>query len=182
MFTPTLPANVIKIQNQVVIRIVRVLGGISVLLLLSGKLHVFGSGLLIHVCLYISFLFTILFFIYHLFISYHRLKHICKLLKSDKLDIRNSPLDKFATYAAKLVLCAKGTCEVAAPVGVVIGVLQGFDQIRAAKGLDPIFIPFLADIVMPDNEETKIYKENRRSTAELGQNRMSRSFNRYCLN
>ena len=30
--------------------------------------------------------------IYHFYISYHRIKHIYKILKSDQLDIRNPPL------------------------------------------------------------------------------------------
>lgn len=41
-------------------------------------------------------------------------------------------------------------CEVAAPVGVVFGGMSGIDELRKAKGLEPIFIPKLADIILPD--------------------------------
>ena len=67
-----------------------------------------------------------------------------KVLKSDELDVRNSPLDRFASISASLdgglsgppkrhvsvgpygppetriLLCSKGVCEAAAPVGVVL--------------------------------------------------------------
>jgi hypothetical protein len=56
-----------------------------------------------------------------------------KVLKSDDLDVRNSPLDRFATIAAKIILCRKGLCD--APVGVVFGGMAGIDELRKAKGL-----------------------------------------------
>ena len=89
LFTSTLPANIINIQQHVFCRILRVLGGISLLIIFSNKLPTLFSGSLYYTSLYISLLLSILFFIYHLFISYHKIKHIYKLLNSDKLNIHN---------------------------------------------------------------------------------------------
>jgi hypothetical protein len=74
----------------------------------------------------------ILFTIYHLIISYYRIKHIKNILKSDKLDVKNSPLDRLASLAAKALFCFKGACEAApasAAVGLTLGLMLGADEI-----------------------------------------------------
>lgn len=44
--------------------------------------------------LFIAMFFLILFTIYHTYLSYHRFKHMIKILKSDTLEVRKSPLDR----------------------------------------------------------------------------------------
>ena len=78
--------------------------------------------------------FAVLFTIYHIIISYHRIKHIIKILRSDELDIKNSPLDRLATLGAKAIMCAKGACEAAQPVGLGLGLMLGTDEIVKASG------------------------------------------------
>jgi sterol desaturase/sphingolipid hydroxylase (fatty acid hydroxylase superfamily) len=80
------------------IRILRVLGGISTLLVLTKKSLIFPNFFI-----YILLFITIIFFIYHSFITYHRIIHMYKVLKSDKLDIKNSPIDRLATIATKIL-------------------------------------------------------------------------------
>jgi hypothetical protein len=132
------------------IRIFRVLGGISTLYLLSNKASYYSIYIF-----YIAFFFCLLFFIYHTIISYFRIKHIYRTLKSDKLDIRNSPLDHMARFAARLLLCAKGVCDQAQPVGVAMGILLGIDTSLVMADQKPIFGPLLGNAlktVLPNNE------------------------------
>jgi len=86
--------------------------------------------------------FVFLFTIYHIIITYYRIKHIIKLIKSDKLDIKISPLDKSATLGARALLCFKGVCESAQPVGLTLGLKLGTDEILKGVKRDPIFAPF----------------------------------------
>ena len=81
--TPTLPDHIIQIQSYPIIRIIRVLGGLSFLTIVS-KTHL---NYPIYV-LYFAMFFTFIFTIYHFIISYYRIKHIIAILRSDKLDIR----------------------------------------------------------------------------------------------
>lgn len=90
LFTPTLPNHIIQLNNNPIIRIFRVLGGISILLILT---HYLGEGLLYFSSLVLCTVLAFLFSLYLFFLSYHRIKHMIKVLKSDELDIRNSPLD-----------------------------------------------------------------------------------------
>jgi len=100
ILTPTLPDNIIKIQSYPIIRIIRFLGGFSFLFLV-GKSYLNYPFYILYIAMFFTFLFTI----YHIIISYYRFKHIIALLNSDKLDIRNSPLDRLATLGARALLC-----------------------------------------------------------------------------
>ena len=74
--TPSLPDNVLNFTNLPIIRIFRVLGGISILLLLSNKLPTKGFYLVI---LYLAFFLAVLFFIFQLVLIYYRIIHIIKI-------------------------------------------------------------------------------------------------------
>lgn len=149
--TPTLPENILKFQSLYYIRILRFLGGVSFLLILSKKYY---NIYMLYICMFFALLFTI----YHIIISYHRIKHIIKVLKSDELDIRNSPLDRLASLGAKAIMCAKGACEAAQPVGLGLGLMLGTDEIVKASGREAIFSPFLGkglNYILPANNNNK---------------------------
>ena len=101
--TPTLPDHIIKLQDKLIIRIIRVLGGLSIILLMSKRLNTIFTGLLLDLLNLICFIFMIIFVIYNLYIMYHKIVHTIKTLKSDNLDIRNSPLNFYATMWAILL-------------------------------------------------------------------------------
>jgi hypothetical protein len=48
--------------------------------------------------------------------------------------------------------------------------MAGIDELRKIKGYEPIFLPFLSNMLIPDNEITKIYQEQRKFKAYLMQN------------
>jgi hypothetical protein len=48
--------------------------------------------------------------------------------------------------------------------------MAGIDELRKIKGLEPIFLPFLSNMLISDNELTKIYDEQRKFKAYLTQN------------
>lgn len=73
-----------------------------------------------------------------------------KVLKSDQLNIRNSPLHRVASLCSKLIFCAKGVRGAIAPIGVTLEIMEGICGIRQSKGLDPVFYPFLVNILIPE--------------------------------
>lgn len=116
--TQTLPDHIIEFTNKPLIRIIRVLGGISFLTIMS------KSYLNYHISiLFIAVFFTFIFTIYHFYFSYNRFKHIRYILKSDKLEVRNSPLDRLATLSARALICFKGACDMALPTGLALGLM-----------------------------------------------------------
>jgi len=135
--TPTLPKEILDFQMNPLIRILRVVGGISIISILNPMYKLHG------IFLYISFLFSLIFFIYHIYISIHRYKHVKYLFKSGKLDVRNSPLDKYSSVLVKIILCGKSFCDYAAPVGLGLGLMLGTDQVLKDSGREAFFTPFL---------------------------------------
>ena len=150
---PTLPQNIIDFQNKLIIRIIRVLGGLSIILLISKKLNTIFSGNLLTIIYFICCMFMLMFVIYNLYIMYHKIVHSIRTLRSNKLDIRNSPLNFYALMWARAIYCSKGLCDVGANVGTVLGTAIGIDAIREYKGLDPIFKPILAKFIPTEYSE-----------------------------
>lgn len=153
---PTLPDNILKIQSYPIIRILRFLGGISLLMILS-KTYLNLNFYFLYICFFFSLIFTI----YHFIISFYRIKHMVSVFKSDKFEIRNSPLDRFATLGARALWCLKGACETAQPVGVTLGLMISTDQILIAANKEPIFTPYLAGLLnkyFPGTEKESISK------------------------
>ena len=93
LFTPNLPPEMLEFQKKPIIRIFRVIGGLSFLTILGRGYASFKLTPIFLVLFIISYFFAVLFFIYHVYISYHRFKYTKYLLKSGALDVRNSPLD-----------------------------------------------------------------------------------------
>jgi hypothetical protein len=138
--TPNLSPQMLNFQGKPLIRLLRVLGGLSILILLGvGKGYFELHGFF----LYMVILIGILFFLYHLYISYHRIKYIKGKLQSSDLDIRNSPLDRFGSMLARVMFCAKGICDTATPLGLGLGLMLGADQVLKDGGREAFFGPMI---------------------------------------
>lgn len=66
-----------------------------------------------------------------------------------------------------MFVCIKGGCDTVAPAGVVLGVMASCDAKLELKGRDAIFLPVLAELVIPDSEEQKMYKDRVKVTKDL---------------
>jgi hypothetical protein len=73
--------------------------------------------------------FAFIFTIYNFYILYYRTIHFLSVLKSNKLEVRNSPLDRLAYLSARFLYCLKYGCEAANPNGVGITLMFGADEL-----------------------------------------------------
>lgn len=96
LITTTFPAHIILFQKNVFIRILRVLGGISIILIITKRLEMLGSYYL--PVFIICFIISIIFSFYLIYITIYRIIHIYKNFNSKDLDIRNSPLDSTTNF------------------------------------------------------------------------------------
>jgi hypothetical protein len=96
--------SVEKFHLYLLTRIFRVLGGISFILLIVG----FVINTLLF---YVIWPLAILQLIYIMVISLIKFIYLLYLWKNNKLEVRNSPLDKIGTFGLNLVACIKGTCQ-----------------------------------------------------------------------
>jgi hypothetical protein len=91
-----------------------------------------------------------------------RISHIKKVFKDKDLEIKNSPLDRYASRLANLIFCGKFLCEAAQPLGAGIALGLGADEILKHSGREPIFAPFVGsalDKVLPPTEQMKFKKQ-----------------------
>nr|YP_010164176.1 hypothetical protein K8J96_mgp02 [Metarhizium album]QRK27498.1 hypothetical protein [Metarhizium album] len=143
---PSLPKNVLYFHNHIFTRMFRVIGGISIIGFLSGsaKSYLFTNDILWPLYYLVLFL-ALIHFIYIIAIKIIKTIHMIKVWKSGKLEVRNSPLDKFATSAAKLFHCWKFGCEVGSAGLGLVG--SGFliDQILEAGGQKKVFTPLIGN-------------------------------------
>ena len=145
---PSLPYNVLYFHNHIFTRIFRVIGGVSIVAFLSGSLahvksYLFSNDILWPLYYLVLFL-ALLHFIYIIFIKIIKIVHMIKVWRGGKLDVRNSPLDKLATSASKLLHCWKFGCEVGSAGLGMVG--SGFliDQVLEAGGQKKVFTPLIA--------------------------------------
>jgi len=165
--TPTLPVHMIQLENNIFIRIFRVLGGISVITLLSLRTY---SDIANPIIIQFALIFTILFIFYKFYVMYYRIKHVYFLVfKSNKLEIRNSPLDKAASHLLKALVCAKGFCENVAIVGGLLGLGNYYDNILVDQGKEPIISPIIRKIIFADKPSLaeEAYNSNLKSLSEI---------------
>jgi len=154
---PTLPAHIINFHNHPITRIFRIIGGLSILITL-GRITLTID--IPNYILYTSNFISILFFIYMLVISILRLIYVFKVLKTDELDVRNSPLDRLASLTARVLFCAKGLCYAGAGTVSAIGSGLALDAALVSTGHDPIFSPVFVSFLKTILPEGVIKQSN----------------------
>ena len=135
---PVLPTKLLDFHNNLFVRVFRVLGGISILTVLSKK----------YLPLFIPLKFIVLFlallhFVYITTISIIKLWYGFKVLKSDKLNVQNSPLDRFATTTGKLLYCWKYGCQAGSAGLGLVGTSFLVDSMLEAGGQEKVFTPLI---------------------------------------
>lgn len=155
--TPSLPPSIISLNNQLYIIILRFLGWISVLTFLSKNYLNYPVFIL-----YVSVFFSTIFFCYHNYLTYHRLKHTIFLVTSDKLEVRNSPLDIFAFLAAKTLTCLKTGWESAPHIVVGLCIILCVAEILKLADAEPFFGPLLGGALKAVLPEKQLWIEMNR--------------------
>lgn len=136
--TPVLPSKVIAFNNNPLVRIFRVIGGLSVLIVLLNK-HLLLWLPLEYATLLIAFIHISYFVVINLTKVFYG---IYKLWKGD-LNVRNSPLDRFASLSGNILYCWKVGCYAASSGVSLAGASVIADTILEAGGQDKIFTPLL---------------------------------------
>lgn len=131
---PSLPVSVDKFHNYPLLRVFRVLGGISVLLVLSGSEVAKKSFLF-----YIVFPLAFLQFIYIIVINLVKFFFIIYLSRNNKFIVRNSPLNKLASFSVTLISCVIDTCVLGLSAGTALGLGLGIDELLSNYGRETVF-------------------------------------------
>lgn len=137
---PLLPDSINKIYNSPLVSVLRVIGGFSAILVLT-KNYTYLPNIIGWIIIVIG----IIQLIQIVIISIIKVTYgIRKLWKNPKdFEVRNSPLNKYASQLANLAYCWRVGCTV---VGGGVGIIGGgvaLDQALEAGGQPKIFLPFI---------------------------------------
>jgi len=142
LIIPTLPPKIDKFYSHPITRILRVIGGFCAVMVLT-KNYTYFPYPLDYVTIFfaaIQLFQIVVISIIKLFYSIRKL-----IFKPEEFEVRNSPLDKYATQIAKLLYCWKFTCTT---VGGGVGIIAGgavLDQVLEEAGHEKLFLPFLGN-------------------------------------
>ena len=138
-----LPKRLDSFNSHILTRILRFIGGLSVILVLTGKsiLFIYNIQILLQIfaCLQIT---------YFIFINLIKLVYGLYLMikKPEIFEVRNSPLNQRATYWHKLFICAKYVCIGAVVLtGLLVAGLT-YDAVLEQFGRYNTFIGLVADM------------------------------------
>ena len=67
-----------------------------------------------------------------------------KVLKSDKLNVKNSPLDRFASITGKLIYCWKYGCQAGSAGLGLVGTSFLIDSMLEAGNQEKVFTPLIS--------------------------------------
>jgi len=129
-----LPKSVENFHNNPLVRIFRVIGGISILLFLYSPIWLGNLNLY-----WIIFMLAMSHLLYIIIISIIKMYYLFYLWVNKKLEVRNSPLDQVATLAVKLAACIKGICVTGGASATVLGLGFGADKLLEEAGYTPFF-------------------------------------------
>lgn len=136
-----LPSKLEKIYSSIFIRILRVIGGFCLALVITGRYTIFYKEL--HILI---FTFAIIQSILIMCISLIKFFYGLYLIiyKPELFEVRNSPLNNFASHLARVISCARIGCGAAVGTTGVLAAAVTYDTILEATGREKVFVPMIA--------------------------------------
>lgn len=84
LLTPTVPNKIIILQNNIYIKLLKLICSLFTILMATHNLNILGSGLLLKIILCLIVFLNIILIIYLTHENYYRIKYMFKILKNDK--------------------------------------------------------------------------------------------------
>lgn len=135
---PMLPVEIQKLHDHILVRALRVIGGVCFLLTVSQNYELFIFPLD-----YFIIVIAIIHNLYIMYINAYKIKYSWKSLFNKDLEVRNSPLDSLASKIGRIYFCFKIGCGAGLTGGTILGVGVSVDQILDNWGEPRVFSPFL---------------------------------------
>jgi len=149
---PSLPLNIGNFYSHIFTRIFRFIGGLTVLITITKgydhiQLHNYFNELLCNIIIFSTYLFASIFIVFTIIINLIRISYTIYIIfkKPEVFEVRNSPLNLFATQVAKILSCIKIGCIATGSTAAVIAGGVSFDTLIEKSGRSPIFVPMMAE-------------------------------------
>nr|YP_009493230.1 hypothetical protein [Ganoderma calidophilum]AWJ64025.1 hypothetical protein [Ganoderma calidophilum] len=137
-----LPEHITRLDNNFYIRIFKIIGGISVFIIISGIGSNFNK-----IYFYIIFAISMLFIIYRIVIGFYALKQWIHNLRTGKFIVRNSPLDLVGSILRGGTASIRATAKFTVGTGMTYALCYELDEILKEDGMEPFFVPHMREII-----------------------------------
>lgn len=151
---PMLPAKINSFYNHILIRIIRVIGGVCFLLYISKfdinfpfylKILIDGGAFFQVFSIFIICTIKAMYCIYTL------------LYKRQLFEVRNSSINNYATYLAKVVYCTKFSCVMGGGAATLLGSGIALDSLLEQSNRPKIFQPLFKESLDNFHERTGLF-------------------------
>ena len=139
---PVLPEHITRLDNNFYTRIFKIIGGISVFIIISGIGSNFNKNYF-----YIIFAISILFILYRIVLGFYALKQWIHNLRTGKFIVRNSPLDLVGSILRGGVASIRATARFTVGTGMTYALCYELDEILKGDGMEPFFVPHMREII-----------------------------------
>ena len=137
---PTLPLIVEKYYSNVFVRLFRVIGGISVIMVLTKFYLNLPEYLHLFFTIFASIQVTLVMIIFIIKFCYG----IYTLIyKKEIFEVRNSPLNRYATIIGKALYCIKISCAATGACATLIVRGVAYDSLLVETGREKLFLPLM---------------------------------------
>jgi hypothetical protein len=150
---PSLPKKVSDFNSHIFTRIFRFLGGVAVLITVTKgydyiQLHNYFNDISCDIISISTYLYASIFIVFTLIINLIKIIYTLFLLlkKPQTFEVKNSPLNLFATQIANILSCIKIGCIATGSTAAVVAGGVTFDTLLEKSGRLPIFVPMMADL------------------------------------
>jgi hypothetical protein len=139
---PILPIHISKIDNNIYVRVFKIIGAISVFIILSkigSKLNDF--------IYYIIYAISIFFILYKYIIIFYITKQWFHNLIKGKFIVKNSPFDPIASILKGSVSTLRTITNFSVGAGFTYALCHELDDILEKEGKEPYFIPGMKNVI-----------------------------------
>ena len=137
-----LPEHIIKIEKNIYVKLIKILGPVCVFLIVSGIAQQFNK-----LIFYYIFMFSFLYSLYRIIIVLYHIKQFIINVYTGKLIVRNSPVNHFNTIFKTMGNIAKNTVNFTVGTGITYALCYELDEILVQEGKEPYFVPGIREVV-----------------------------------
>ena len=138
MALDVLPLNIKNFEQKLKVKVFKMIGAASVAFIVSGIGKEFNS-----IIFYLAIVISFLYIFYQISISYFVIKQLKHIIVTRKYQVRNSPVDVWATLLKGTIVSLKSLGKFTIGTGMSFALAHELDVILEKEGKNPFFIPTL---------------------------------------
>jgi len=133
---PVLPDHIIRLNQTIYVKLLKILGPLSVLIMISGISKQFDN-----IIYYIIFIISLLYILYRYVIAFYAIKQWFHYLLNGDFIVRNSPVELLGTSLKATFSAIRASATFTVGCGFSYALCHELDDILEKEGKEAYFVP-----------------------------------------